>query len=94
MPAVNFNVQWPDGEQVTYYSPSTVIHQYFQQGAKIPLKDFLTQVDAALSAASERVFERYGYYCSSASAEQEKIQLKAQDLASKSIDGHIIYSVA
>ena len=29
MPAVHFKIQWPDGEQVEYYSPSTIIHQFF-----------------------------------------------------------------
>ncbi len=94
MPAVNFSVQWPDGEHVTYYSPSTVIHQYFEPDSSMPLQTFLSQVDKALAAASERVYQRFGYYCTSAAAEQEKIQQKARELAQKKIDGNITYELA
>jgi uncharacterized repeat protein (TIGR04042 family) len=72
MPAVKFHVQWPDGEKSSYYSPSTVIHQYFYKGDEYPLDDFMSQCVIALDMASERVRERFGYYCSADSDEKKK----------------------
>lgn len=93
MPAVRFSVQWPDGEKAIYYSPSTIIHQFFKPDSTIALERFLEQVDVALDAASERVFERFGYYCSSAADEQVRIREKAKELASNHVTGDIYYQL-
>ncbi len=93
MPAVRFSVKWPDGEDVIYYSPSTIIHDYIKPSSTIALQPFLKQVNTALDAASERVFQRYGYHCSSAADEQKKIQVKAQQLAKQNISGDIYYDI-
>jgi uncharacterized repeat protein (TIGR04042 family) len=66
MPAVNFKIRWPNGKEATGYSPSTVIYQYLEEGARYPLTDFLQRVESALNNASERVKEVKGFYCSSA----------------------------
>nr|WP_100548289.1 MULTISPECIES: MSMEG_0570 family nitrogen starvation response protein [unclassified Pseudomonas] len=66
MPAVNFKVRWPDGQETNGYSPSTLIYQYLQAGSSCSVEEFLTRAEAALSAASERVRELKGFYCSSA----------------------------
>lgn len=66
MPAVNFKVRWPDGQETSGYSPSTVIYQHLQNDAPYPLGDFMQHVETALAAASERVRAVKGYYCSSA----------------------------
>lgn len=66
MPAVNFKVRWPDGQESIAYSPSTVIYEHLKSGGRYPLADFMTRVETALNAASERVKEVKGFYCSSA----------------------------
>jgi len=80
MPAVRFLVKWPDGEQVVYYSPSTIILEHLKMPSELPMQEFLPKVDKALDEASERVYEKFGYYCSAASGEQEKIRKKADEL--------------
>ena len=66
MPAVNFKVRWPDGQESPGYSPSTIIFEYLHSGTPYALEDFLQRLDGALNAASERVKEVKGFYCSSA----------------------------
>nr|WP_100550017.1 MULTISPECIES: MSMEG_0570 family nitrogen starvation response protein [unclassified Pseudomonas] len=66
MPAVNFRVRWPDGQETHGYSPSTLIYQYLQRGSSCSVEQFLVRAETALSAASERVRELKGFYCSSA----------------------------
>lgn len=66
MPAVNFNIRWPNGKEATGYSPSTVIYDHLQEGASYPLADFLLRIETALNSASERVKQVKGFYCSSA----------------------------
>jgi len=90
MPAVNFDVRWPDGELVQYYSPSTVITSRLEVGRKYTMSDFYRIVDDALSEASERVKNKFGYYCSAAASEQSKISAKVHMLKSKDIDGSVI----
>ncbi|CDL81331.1 MSMEG_0570 family nitrogen starvation response protein [Xenorhabdus szentirmaii] len=66
MPSVNFTVKWPNGEQIQYYSPSTVIYEYLSMDKSYPSALFLRQVEEGLHAASERVRICYGFACSSA----------------------------
>lgn len=66
MPAINFNIRWPDGSEENCYSPSTVLRQHFKSGDKMPLGEFISKAEVALGAASDRVSEVYGYACSSA----------------------------
>lgn len=95
MPAVNFKVQWPDGEIESYYSPSTVIHNYLNEGSVYPLRKFETQVLSALENASERVREKYGYTCSAATDEAYKIQKKLNALSSYDISSQVtVLSIA
>lgn len=89
MPAVNFDVRWPDGDNTTYYSPSTIIYKYLKEGNEYPIDDFKEQSISALDIASERVRERFGYYCSAASAEQEKIIKKYDSLKKHGISGTV-----
>jgi len=91
MPAVRFLVKWPDGEQVVYYSPSTIILEHLKMPSELPMQEFLPKVDKALDEASERVYEKFGYYCSAASGEQEKIRKKADELKQENIDGSITF---
>jgi uncharacterized repeat protein (TIGR04042 family) len=80
MPAVKFTVNWPDGEIVNYYSPSTVIHNYLSEGIGYDLNKFKHNIDQALDAASERVKSTHGFYCSAASDEKSKIDSKYKKL--------------
>jgi uncharacterized repeat protein (TIGR04042 family) len=66
MPAVTFTVRWPDGQQTAAYSPSTVIHQHMKHNPTNPVEEFLQRAETALKAASERVREVKGFYCSAA----------------------------
>ena len=89
MPAVNFKLAWPDGEQQEYYCPSTVIYHYFEAGQQISQSDFSENITAALNAASDRVHAKFGYYCSAASAELQKINDKLNQLQQAEITGDI-----
>ncbi|MCQ4325560.1 NAD/NADP transhydrogenase alpha subunit [Stutzerimonas stutzeri] len=66
MPAVNFKLRWPDGQEMSGYSPSTVIYEHLSSGTSYALEDFILRAENALNAASERVREVKGFYCSSA----------------------------
>ena len=93
MPAVNFTVNWPDGEIVSYYSPSTVIHNYLSLGIEYDLSKFKLTVDQALDAASERVKSTYGFYCSAASDEKSKIERKYNQLINTHKNGKVCVNV-
>lgn len=66
MPAVTFTLRWPDGREGDFYSPSTLIYRYLETGSRYRLDDFLGRAETALNAASERVYQLKGFYCSSA----------------------------
>jgi len=89
MPAVNFVVLWPDGVEEECYSPSTVIYEYFEQGESYTLDEFMTLSEAALLSASERVRQRYGFSCSSASDQLRVIQARIDHFRSSSEQGKI-----
>lgn len=66
MPAMYFEVRWPDQHILRCYSPSSVIQQYLQPHTAYELPEFLAQVRLALYEASERVRAKYGFACSQA----------------------------
>lgn len=78
MPEMFFTVRWPDGAQERCYSPSLVITDHLAVGADYALGDFVARCDAALSEASERVQQKYGYFCSSAIDQLGQIKHRAQ----------------
>lgn len=82
MPAVKMKVTWPDGECLSYYSPSTVIYDFFKTGRTYDLFDFHERINKALTQASERVREKYGFACSAAADELEIIVGKINRLLS------------
>lgn len=71
-------VQWPDGTFEQCYSPSLVMHDHLSTGESYPLLDFVRRATTALDEASRRVQEKYGFACTSAAAQKEKIQDRAQ----------------
>ena len=81
MPEMRFQVRWPDGKVESCYSPSLVIKDYFRPGETYPLADFVERSRTALNIASERVKEKYGFYCTSAMAQLERIESAAKTFA-------------
>lgn len=78
MPEVYFHIQWPDGSITRCYSPSTVVRDYFPSGVTLTIRELMSRSSEALERASERVRARYGFRCTSASAELENILTRAQ----------------
>lgn len=83
MPAVNIRLRWPDGQESTAYSPSTSIQEYFEAGQSYALEDFLQRAEQGLNAASERVKQVKGFYCSSAMDTLGGLRMQARPFASQ-----------
>ena len=73
MPEMTFTVRWPDGAVHHCYSPSLVMHEHLDIGARYSVVDFRARATAALEEAAERVRARYGFACTSAAATAEDI---------------------
>lgn len=78
MPEMYFTVQWPDGAQERCYSPSLVIGEHLAVGSAYELQDFVARCDLALSEASQRVEQKYGYFCTSAIDQLGQIKDRAK----------------
>jgi len=78
MPEIRFTIRWPDGRQEQCYSPSLVIKEYFAPGETYPLDDFVQRSRTALTIASERVKARYGFACSLAMGQLDRIETEAR----------------
>ena len=74
MPEVLFTIQLPDDSIRECYSPSTVIRDYFHSRETLPLAEFRRRSRLAYAEASERVRAKYGFSCSSASAQLSEIE--------------------
>lgn len=74
MPEMRFHIRWPDGSREACYSPSLVIKEHFEPGGLYPVGDFVARSRTALTIASERVREKYGFACSSALAQLARIE--------------------
>jgi uncharacterized repeat protein (TIGR04042 family) len=81
VPEVWFKVAWPDGKRERCYSPSTVVHQHLRPGQRYPLPDFLERARAALHAASARVEAKFGFRCTSAQDQLDRIEQTAHAFA-------------
>jgi uncharacterized repeat protein (TIGR04042 family) len=66
MPAMHFNLRWPDATETRCYSPSLVIKDHFESGTRYPLSAFMAQMRKAMNIASERVRAKFGFACSMA----------------------------
>jgi uncharacterized repeat protein (TIGR04042 family) len=82
MPEMTFTVEWPDGSLQECYSPSLVMHDYLTTGESYPVSEFVHRVATALDEASQRVRAKYGFACTSASAQRDDIQDRAQPFLS------------
>jgi len=73
MPETYLRVQLPDNKEETIYSPSTIIKEYFQKATVMSLDEFESNCSKALNHASKRVYERFGYECTSAMGELARV---------------------
>jgi uncharacterized repeat protein (TIGR04042 family) len=69
-----FDVRWPDGLTQRCYSPSVVVADYFAPGGQYALAEFVERSRTALGIAGERVREKYGFVCTSASEQLARIE--------------------
>lgn len=76
MPEVVLQLYWPDGEASSFYSPSTVIYEFFKPGDILSIAELEQKGLAALEQASERVRARYGFACTRTDEEAVKLKLK------------------
>jgi uncharacterized repeat protein (TIGR04042 family) len=74
MPEVRFQLEWPDGQISTLYSPSTVILDYFQPGDSLLVSELESRGVEALREASERVRARYGFACTRTNEEESQLR--------------------
>lgn len=82
MPEMHFVIRWPDDTVEACYSPSLVVRDYLVVGETYALADFLTRSRTALTIASERVREKYGFACADAAR-----QLATLDARARAFDG-------
>jgi uncharacterized repeat protein (TIGR04042 family) len=81
MPEMRFRIEWPDGQEDLCYSPSLIIKDYFQPGHTYALSDFLRRSREALQIASDRVAAQYGFPCSLAIGQLQRIETTARRYA-------------
>ena len=74
MPEVRFQLEWPDGQSSTLYSPSTVILDYFRPGDSLSVSELEARGVEALRAASERVRARFGFACTRTDEEESLLR--------------------
>ena len=79
MPEVRFTIRWPDGKAEVCYSPSSVIREHLEAGRSYPLAEFRDRARTALSIASDRVRAKYGFPCSRALGQIERIEAACAD---------------
>ncbi len=77
MPEMHWTLRWPDGGEERCYSPSSVITELFTPGQSYPLPEFLNRARIAMERASNRVERKYGFACSSAMDQLDRIETRA-----------------
>jgi uncharacterized repeat protein (TIGR04042 family) len=78
MPEMMFHVRWPDGTSEQCYSPSLVIKDHLAVGETYSVPEFLQRSRAALTIASDRVREKYGFACSRAMGQLARLETAAE----------------
>jgi uncharacterized repeat protein (TIGR04042 family) len=81
MPEMHFTIEWPNGKLERCYSPSYIIEDYLVPGCTYPVPEFLERATAALTGASERVRQRYGFACSSALDQLNELERSCAELS-------------
>ena len=77
MPEMHFVVRWPDDTVTACYSPSLVVREFLEVGTAYPVPTFAALCRDALTIASDRVREKFGFACSLAAAELARIDALA-----------------
>jgi len=77
MPEMLFHVRWPDGTTEQCYSPSLVIKDHLAVGETYSVPEFLQRSRIALTIASDRVREKYGFACSRAMGQLARLEAAA-----------------
>ena len=76
MPEVVLQLCWPDGDASSFYSPSTVIYDFFKPGDTLSIAELEQKALAALQQASQRVRTRYDFACTRTDEEAVKLKKK------------------
>jgi uncharacterized repeat protein (TIGR04042 family) len=92
MPEMRFHIRWPDGAVEQCYSPSLVIKDHLVAGATYDVTEFLRRSRRALTIASDRVQEKYGFACSRAMGQLAKLEAAAVRFDAASGDGVTVMS--
>jgi uncharacterized repeat protein (TIGR04042 family) len=77
MPETRFQIEWPDGSQETCYSPSLVVKKFLEPGTEYDLNDFVERSRTALKEGSDRVQAKFGFPCSLALGQLQRIETTA-----------------
>jgi uncharacterized repeat protein (TIGR04042 family) len=88
MPEMHWTLRWPDGSEERCYSPSSVITELFTPGQNYLLPDFLQRARIAMERASGRVERKYGFACSSAMQQLDRIESRVADFEGEP-DAHV-----
>ena len=86
MPERYVSVRWPNGPAQRIYSPSTVVEDYFTAGQKLTVSEFVLRSREALTIASDRVRQAYGFPCGNASRSLALIEAHAAEYP----DGEVV----
>lgn len=78
MPEMLFDIRWPDGASEQCYSPSLVIKDHLAVGAAYEIAEFMQRSRAALTIASDRVRDKYGFACSRAMGQLARLEAAAE----------------
>lgn len=81
MPEMHFRVRWPDHSVTDCYSPSLVVKEHLEVGRSYPLAEFVERSATALNIGSERVRQKFGFACSSAMDQLQRIEQTAARFA-------------
>ena len=87
-----FHIAWPDGSTEPCYSPSLVIKDYLAVGETYAVAEFLQRCRTALTIASDRVREKYGFACSRAMGQLAGLESAARRFDSTADGGVTITS--
>jgi uncharacterized repeat protein (TIGR04042 family) len=77
MPEMLFAIRWPDGSIEQCYSPSLVIREHLAVGETYDVAEFMRRSRIALTIASDRVQEKYGFACSRALGQLGRLEAAA-----------------
>jgi uncharacterized repeat protein (TIGR04042 family) len=77
MPEMQFQIRWPDGAIEQCYSPSLVIRDHLDVGETYSIAEFLRRSRVALTIASDRVREKYGFACARAMGQLARLEAAA-----------------